>query len=74
MILVLNHKKNERIRIAENIDITVVEIQGEKVRLGIECPGEIPVHRKEVFDKIRKTESCDRLGMPQTDTPSSPFL
>ncbi len=55
-MLVLTRKKNERIRIAENIEITVVEIRGGKVRLGIECPSEIPVHREEIYDRIHRAE------------------
>ena len=55
-MLVLTRKKNERIRIAGNIEVTVLEIRGGKVRLGIECPSEIPVHREEVLDRIQKEE------------------
>ncbi|MCH7987516.1 MAG: carbon storage regulator CsrA [Planctomycetes bacterium] len=55
-MLVLTRKKNERIRIAENIEITVVEIRGGKVRLGIECPSEIPIHREEISHRIRRAE------------------
>ena len=51
-MLVLSRKKNESIVIDENIVITVVEIRGDKVRLGIEAPKEIPVHRSEVYDAI----------------------
>lgn len=47
-LLVLSRKKNEPIVIGENIVITVVEVRGDRVRLGIEAPQEIPVHRSEV--------------------------
>jgi len=53
-VLVLSRKRNESIIIAENIVITVVEVRGDKVRLGIEAPREISIHRSEVFDAIRK--------------------
>jgi len=53
-MLVLSRKKNESIIINDNVEIVVVEIRGDKVRLGIEAPKEIPVHRKEVYDAIRK--------------------
>ncbi len=55
-MLVLTRKKNERIRIAGNIEVTVLEIRGGKVRLGIACPPEIPVHREEIHDRIQKEE------------------
>ena len=56
-MLVLSRKKNESIVINNNVTITVIEIRGDKVRLGIEAPKEVPVHRKEVFDAIRREEN-----------------
>ncbi len=47
-MLVLSRKKNESIMINDDIVITVVEIQGDKVRLGIQAPTGVPVHRSEV--------------------------
>jgi len=58
-MLVLSRKKNESIVIADTITVTVVEIRGDKVRLGIEAPRDVPVHRQEVFDAIHgKTEAA----------------
>ena len=51
-MLVLSRKKNESIVINDNIVITVVEIRGDKVRLGIEAPKDVPVHRQEVYEAI----------------------
>jgi carbon storage regulator len=53
-MLVLSRKVDESIVIADNIVITVVEVRGDKVRLGIEAPKEIPVHRQEVRGAIRR--------------------
>jgi len=53
-MLVLSRKRNEQIVIAENVVITVVEIRGDKVRLGIEAPKDVPVHRKEVYEAIQR--------------------
>lgn len=55
-MLVLSRKEDESIVIADNITILVLEIRGDKVRLGIEAPRDIPVHRREVFDAIRRQE------------------
>jgi carbon storage regulator CsrA len=51
-MLVISRKKNESIVINNDIVLTVVEIRGDKVRLGVVCPKEVPVHRQEVYDAI----------------------
>ena len=57
-MLVLSRKKDEQIVIADHITITVIEIRGDKVRLGIEAPITVTIHRKEVQDAIdRENES-----------------
>ena len=56
-MLVLSRKKNESIVINDDITIVVVEIRGDKVRLGVEAPKEVPVHRREVFDAIHRNDS-----------------
>lgn len=55
-MLVLSRKKNESIVINDDIKIVVVEIRGDKVRLGVEAPKEVPVHRREVYDAIKRSE------------------
>ncbi|MFT5299991.1 MAG: carbon storage regulator [Mariniblastus sp.] len=56
-MLVLSRKKNESIVINDDITIVVVEIRGDKVRLGVEAPKEVPVHRREVYDAIKRSEN-----------------
>lgn len=63
-MLVLTRRNNEKVVIAENIVITVVEIRGDKVRLGIEAPRDVPVHRQEVHDQIKREPT-----EPLTDGP-----
>lgn len=53
-MLVLSRKKNESIVVDDAIVITVVEIRGDKVRLGIEAPREVPIHRSEVYAAIHR--------------------
>jgi len=53
-MLVLSRQKNETIMIGDMIKITIVDVKGEKVRVGINAPIEIPVHRKEVYDAIKR--------------------
>ena len=56
-MLVLSRKKDEKIVIGDNISIMIVEIRGDKVRLGIEAPRDISVHRREVYDAIKRKEN-----------------
>ena len=53
-MLVLSRQRDESIIIGDNIVVTIVDIRGDKVRLGIDAPSEIPVHRREVFEAIRR--------------------
>ena len=55
-MLVLSRRKGESIILADSIRVTVVEIRGDKVRLGIEASGTVPVHREEVWETIHQVE------------------
>lgn len=68
-MLVLSRKKNESIVINNDITIVVVEIRGDKVRLGVEAPKEVPVHRREVYDAIKRNEM---LKQGESNGPSAP--
>ncbi|MDH3718075.1 MAG: carbon storage regulator CsrA [Planctomycetota bacterium] len=57
-MLVLSRKKNESIVINNDITIVVVEIRGDKVRLGVEAPKEVPVHRREVYEAIKRADAA----------------
>lgn len=53
-MLVLTRKSDEGVRIGEDIRITVVEIKGNQVRLGIEAPASVPIHRNEIYERVRR--------------------
>ena len=61
-MLVLSRKKNESIVIDNDITIVVVEIRGDKVRLGVDAPNEIPVHRQEVCEAIKRNQQNGQEG------------
>ena len=66
-MLVLSRKKNESIVIDNDITIVVVEIRGDKVRLGVDAPKDVPVHRQEVYDAIkRENAKATRLQPEET--------
>jgi carbon storage regulator len=53
-MLVLSRQRDESIIIGDKVVVTIVDIRGDKVRLGIQAPNEIPVHRQEVYEAIQK--------------------
>ena len=63
-MLVLSRMKNEKIIIGDDITIKVIEIKGDKVRLGIEAPKEISVHRSEVYYEILKQKEAEVSPSP----------
>jgi carbon storage regulator len=78
-MLVLSRQRDETIMIGDDIEITIVDIRGDKVRLGITAPATIPVHRKEVYDAIqRENREASRMKMedlgslPKAGRPSVP--
>jgi carbon storage regulator len=64
-MLVLSRQRDETIMIGDDIEVTVVDIRGDKVRLGINAPKEIAVHRKEVYDAIRRENKAAAQVKPE---------
>jgi len=69
-MLVLSRQKDESIMIGDDVEITIVDVRGDKVRLGITAPKEIPVHRREVYEAIqREKEQNSEKKQEQADRP-----
>jgi carbon storage regulator len=75
-MLVLSRQRDESIIIGDNIVVTVVDVRGDKVRLGIEAPREVSVHRREVYEAIQREnqqaaqirlDDARQIGKPSTD-------
>lgn len=75
-MLVLSRQRDETIIIGDNIEVTVVDIRGDKVRLGITAPKDISVHRKEVYEAIRREnrQAAQPAGeaAPASPAPTTP--
>ena len=69
-MLVLSRQRDQTIMIGDDVEITIVDIRGDKVRLGINAPSEIPVHRKEVYDAIKR-ENREAAKMKPGDIPKA---
>ena len=64
-MLVLSRHRDESIMIGDNIVITIVDVRGDKVRLGIDAPTEVPVHRQEVYEAIQRENRQASEVQPQ---------
>lgn len=67
-MLVLSRQRDETIMIGDDIEVTVVDIRGDKVRLGISAPKEIAVHRKEVYEAIKRENRAAAHVKPEDIT------
>ena len=69
-MLVLSRHRDESIMIGDDVVVTIVDIRGDKVRLGIAAPQDIPVHRQEVYDRIQREQPAaidDLAADPATE-------
>ena len=71
-MLVLSRHRDESIIIGDNIVITIVDIRGDKVRLGIDAPKEIPVHRQEVYDAIQREKEAEQKAQAEPAANETP--
>ena len=61
-MLVLTRKKNEEITVGDDVVFTILEIRGDKVRVGVEAPKSVGVHRREVYELIKRRETTGGHG------------
>ena len=66
-MLVLSRQRDETIMIGDDIQVTVVDVRGDKVRIGISAPAHVPVHRKEVYEAIQRE---NQANSPAGKTPA----
>ena len=73
-MLVLSRKINQSIMIGDNVRIVVVAVDRDQVKLGIEAPREVPVHRSEIYEEIQRSNrvAAESAGMPPTEVPGAP--
>jgi carbon storage regulator len=75
-MLVLSRQRDESIMIGDDVEITIVDVRGDKVRLGITAPKHIPVHRREIYDAIQREKAQKSEGevqaSPVSEAPEKP--
>jgi carbon storage regulator len=68
-MLVLSRKKDQALMIGDNIELTIIEIQGEQVKLGIKAPKNVPIYRKELFLEIQEeNKKAASAGIVELDS------
>lgn len=69
-MLALSRKKNEAIIISNNVEVTILEVKGDQVKVGITAPKDVPIYRKEVYKQIQEAnkEAVDAGGMEALKT------
>lgn len=75
-MLVLSRKINQSIMIGDNVRIVVVAVDRDQVKLGIEAPREVPVHRSEIYEEIQRSNrvAAEAAGAPAADAPTTPTV
>ncbi|MBN1505778.1 MAG: carbon storage regulator CsrA [Sedimentisphaerales bacterium] len=71
-MLVLSRQRDESIMIGDDVEITIVDVRGDKVRLGITAPKHIPVHRREIYDAIQREKAQKAEAEAQTNPATEP--
>lgn len=72
-MLVLSRRKGESIVIGDNIVVTIVDVRGDKIRIGIEAPPTVPVHREEIAEAIARSIQITEESSPEvSDPPAAP--
>jgi carbon storage regulator len=66
-MLVLSRQRDESIMIGDNVEIIIVDVRGDKVRLGITAPKDIPVHRREIYDAIKREKGLESESKEQQE-------
>ena len=71
-MLVLSRQRDESIMIGDEVEITIVDVRGDKVRLGITAPKRIPVHRREIYDAIQREKAAAEASESAPDEKAEP--
>lgn len=66
-MLVMSRQRDESIMIGDEVEITIVDVRGDKVRLGITAPKNIPVHRREIYDAIQREKGDNTDAAPNSE-------
>jgi carbon storage regulator len=72
-MLILTRRVGETVMIGEDVTVTVLGVKGNQVRIGVNAPREVAVHREEIFERIKREESGDEAGQPEASFVSAAY-
>lgn len=72
-MLILTRRVGETVMIGEEVTVTVLGVKGNQVRIGVNAPRDVAVHREEIFERIKREESGDEVGAPEASFDSSAY-
>jgi carbon storage regulator len=72
-MLILTRRVGETVMIGDDVTVTVLGVKGNQVRIGVNAPREVAVHREEIFERIKREESGDEQGAPEASFGSAAY-
>lgn len=70
-MLILTRKVGETLMIGDEIEVTILSLKGNQVRIGVNAPKDVPVHREEIYDRIKREQAGNEVGNTLGDTSHS---
>ncbi|PZN80976.1 MAG: carbon storage regulator [Candidatus Methylumidiphilus alinenensis] len=69
-MLILTRRVGETLMIGDDVTVTVLGVKGNQVRIGVNAPKDVSVHREEIYERIKKEQQLQQQGLPSAESPS----
>jgi len=69
-MLILTRRVGETLMIGDDVTVTVLGVKGNQVRIGVNAPKDVSVHREEIYERIKKEQQLQQHGLPSVESPS----